>query len=240
MTKSTQTTVFLALAIVTGLWMYVFFRNGHVSVRPHSASDDSGIVFNQLLHNVSGASRGPADAGIQLVEFTDLQCPSCKQFQPTMERLLKENPDVRFVVQSFPLPMHPWAFKAASYAECVSGNGDLFWKFMAAVYDQQSSITLLNADQELTGIAGALGMDVPSIAACATRAETAAKVNKSIDLGKQVGVTGTPTLFINGRKLTAPGDFSYDQLNTMVRSAPRVHAGLRENPVAVSGRLFRK
>ena len=84
----------------------------------------------ELQKKVTGPTRGPANAPVLLVEFSDLQCPHCKEANPTIERLLNEDPNVRFVFQNFPLPSHNWALKAAAYSDCVGrASNDTFWKF---------------------------------------------------------------------------------------------------------------
>jgi protein-disulfide isomerase len=155
-----------------------------------------------LEKGVTGPSRGPKDAPVLIVEFGDLQCPACKAAQPTIEALVAAEPNARFVFQNFPLEMHNWAAKGAAYADCVGrASNDAFWKFVSKAYETQSDITAENADEKLTALADAAGVKGADIAACAAKPETKARVDASIALGKQVDVTGTPTLFINGRKI---------------------------------------
>ena len=100
--------------------------------------------------------------------------------------------------------MHNWAAKGAAYADCVGrASNDAFWKFVSKTYDTQSDITAENADEKLTTIADGAGVKGAEIAACAVKPETKARVDASIALGKSVDVTGTPTLFINGRRISS-------------------------------------
>ena len=154
----------------------------------------------ELERGAHGPSRGPANAAVTLVEFSDLQCPHCKEAQPTVEKLLTQEPNVRFISQNFPLQGHNWAFKGASYADCVAReNSAAYWKFVDSVYDQQQNITESNADEKLTQLATAAGANGKAAATCAAEPATRQRVEQSVDLGKAVGVTGTPTLFVNGR-----------------------------------------
>ncbi|HLK33685.1 MAG TPA: thioredoxin domain-containing protein [Terriglobales bacterium] len=174
----------------------------------------------ELQQGAHGPSRGPADAPVTLVEFSDLQCPHCKEAQPTLEKLLGEEPNVHFILQNFPLPSHNWAFKAASFADCVGReNNTAVWKFVDSVFAQQENITEANAGDKLTELATAAGVDGKATAACADQPATRARVEQSIALGKSVGVTGTPSLFINGRG-TSLG-IPYDALKAMVEFAAR-------------------
>jgi protein-disulfide isomerase len=156
----------------------------------------------KLIKGISGPSRGPADAPVTIVEFGDLQCPACKAAQSTIEGLIAAEPSARFVFQNFPLEMHNWAAKGAAYADCVGrASNDAFWKFVAKTYETQQDITEANADEKLTTIADGAGVKGTDIAACAVKPETKTRIDASIALGKSVDVTGTPTLFINGRKI---------------------------------------
>jgi len=169
-----------------------------------------------LDKKVTGPARGPASAAVTVVEFSDLQCPHCKEAAATIERLLAENSNIHFVFQNFPLPMHNWALKAADYADCVGrASNDAFWKFVSGVYAAQNDITAENADQKLTELAETLGLNSKEIAACAAKPETQARVEASVNLGKSLDVNATPTLFINGRPVGVNGN-NYDVLKQIV------------------------
>jgi protein-disulfide isomerase len=169
-------------------------------------ADPFAAARDQLKKEANGIARGPENAPLTIVEFSDLQCPHCKQAQPTVQRLLADEPNARFVFQQFPLPSHDWAAKAASYADCIGrSNADAFWKFVDATYNAQSEITQANADEKLNGLADSSGAKSADVAACAAKPDTKARIDKSIELGKAVDVTGTPALFINGRKISNLG-----------------------------------
>jgi protein-disulfide isomerase len=155
-----------------------------------------------LLKSINGPSRGPEKSTVTIVEFSDLQCPHCKEAQPVIDKLLTEEPNARFVFQNFPLPMHNWAAKAAAYADCVGrSSNDAFWKFVQGTFDEQANITESNADEKLTAVADAAGVKGADIAVCAAKPDTQTRIDRSVALGQSVGVTGTPTLFVNGRRI---------------------------------------
>jgi protein-disulfide isomerase len=159
-------------------------------------------AWQTLQRGINGTSRGPDKAPVTIVEFSDLQCPHCKDAQPVIDKLLTAEPNARFVFQQFPLPMHNWAAKGAAYADCIGRSSkDAFWKFVQGTYDEQANITESNADERLTGIADKAGAKGADIAVCAAKPDTKARIDKSIALGQSVGVTGTPTVFINGRRI---------------------------------------
>jgi protein-disulfide isomerase len=173
----------------------------------------------ELNKGVNGPSRGPADAPVTIVEFSDFQCPHCKEAAPIVEKLLAEEPKAHFVFQNYPLPSHNWAHKAAQYADCVGrASSDAFWKFVQKTFESQEQITDANVDEKLTAIANDSGVKGSDIATCATKPETFTRVEHSIALGKEAGVTGTPTIFINGRKIPNLG-IPMDTLKQLVEFA---------------------
>ncbi len=174
----------------------------------------------EVQKGASGPSRGPADAPVTIVEFSDLQCPHCKEAQPTLDKLLSEDKNVRVIFQNFPLPNHDWSSKAAAYADCVGrSSSDNFFKFVDSVFEAQSDINAGNADEKLTALADKVGVKGSDIAACAAKPETVARVEKSEALGKSFDVNSTPTMFINGRKVG--GGLDYDTLKKIVDFAAK-------------------
>lgn len=175
-----------------------------------------------LEKGITGPERGPKNAPVTIVEFGDLQCPACKAAQPTIESLVAAEPNVRFVFQNFPLEMHNWAAKGAAYADCVGrASSEAFWKFVSKTYETQADITAETADEKLTAIAVGVGLKGSEIAACAAKPETKAHVDASIALGKSVDVTGTPTLFINGRKVGSFDTRSTDAYKGLIEFAAK-------------------
>src|ERR1700693_2704510 len=175
-----------------------------------------------LTKGMNGPSRGPADAAVTVVEFSDLQCPHCKEAQPTIEKLIAEEKNARLVFQNFPLPSHDWASKAAYYGDCIGRTSpDAFWKYVASVYDAQNDITASNADEKLTAIAEQAGAKGPDTAACAAKPDTVARVQHSVALGTALEVTGTPTLFVNGRKISNVGGLPYEILKGLTEFAAK-------------------
>ena len=171
-----------------------------------------------LLAAAKGPSRGPANAALVIVDFSDLQCPHCKRAVPVVDKLLADNPNARLVFENFPLPSHDWAFKAASWADCIGReNQTAFWKFLNSVFDAQDQITAANADEKLRDAATAAGANAQTAAACSAEPATKARVEQSIQLGKEAGVTGTPTLFLNGRKIADVNGTPYEILNSIAK-----------------------
>ncbi len=185
-------------------------------------ADPYAPLRQELATRAHGPAKGPAGSRMTIVEFSDLQCPACKAAQPTIDQLLQDEPNARFIFQNFPLQdLHPWAFKAATYADCLGReNPDAFWKFISADYANQEQVTVENVDQKMKEFVTQAGGDANKVAACAALPSTAARVKESIKLGNDVGVTGTPTLYVNGRKIQSVSGMPYEMLKAIVERTP--------------------
>lgn len=171
-----------------------------------------------LLKQAFGPVRGSATPDVTLVEFADLECPACKAAQPVIDKLLSETPNARLIFQSFPLEqLHPWALEAASYLDCLSRTDNQeALTFIEAVYTHQSEITKENATEKLKGYVQLAKGDPAKVAACAATPETKARIEKGTELGRKLQITGTPTLFVNGRPINNLGGVPPDVLKSIV------------------------
>ena len=171
-----------------------------------------------LQQHADGPYRGSASKDLELVEFADFQCPHCKEAQPNMEKLVADFPKARIVFENYPLPQHPAAFGAASYGVCVGkqGGSDAFFNFAAAVFDGQDGLnTPDGATLTLNSAVTKVGLDPVKIAACAATPATKAIVDSSIQLAKDIGISQTPVLMVNGRQVPI-GGISYDVVKTII------------------------
>ncbi len=170
------------------------------------------------LKQAFGPTRGSATPEVTIVEFADLECPACKAAQPIVDRLLNDEPNARLIFQSFPLAqLHPWAMEAASYLDCIyRTDNQAAVTFLQTIYEHQGEITKENATEKLKEYTQQVKMDPAKVAACAATPATRERIQKGIDLGHALQVTGTPTLFINGRPVGNVGGVPYDTLKSLV------------------------
>jgi protein-disulfide isomerase len=149
-------------------------------------------------------SFGPPNAPVTIVEFGDLECPSCRAEAPILRELIPNlNPgQVRVVFKDYPLEsIHPWARAASIAARCIfRQNKDAFWKFFDWDYQNQDDINLENLKSKVLGWAGGNGIDASRLEQCIDSKATDAEVAQNITEGKAAGVKGTPTVFVNGVK----------------------------------------
>ena len=157
-------------------------------------------------------SKGAATAPVTLVEFTDYQCPSCAQTQPAIDRLAAEYGDrLRVVVRDFPLSIHDNALKAAEAAEAAREQGK-YWEYVALLFRNQSAL----GAQNLREYALAAGLDVARFDAALSSGKLVEKVQRDLLDGQRLGVSGTPTIFVNGRRVN---DRSYEGLKLRIEEA---------------------
>ena len=152
---------------------------------------------------------GPPSAAVEIVEFSDFQCPFCQRLTGTLEQLKSEyGGDIRLVFKDYPLPNHAQAFKAAEAGNCASQQGK-FWELHDTMFSRQSELGV----DDLKRHAGELGMDQAAFDACLDSGQFADHVNADLTLGQQYGVSSTPTVFINGRAVMGAMPFEvFDEI----------------------------
>jgi protein-disulfide isomerase len=165
--------------------------------------------YREMLQaGANGPAKGGTSKAMEFVEFSDFECPHCKEAQPIVAKLLADYPSAHFVYQDFPLThIHTEAFKASTHAYCVAktGGNDAFFNFSDALFEAQAGLTPTASDQTLKDAETKAGQDPAKISACAATPAAKEAVDASIALGDKVGVNQTPTLFVNGRALPING-----------------------------------
>ena len=190
-------------------------KDGHYMLRG-DLQDLNGDPLGETMRklNLQGAAyKGPADAKVVIVEFGDLECPSCRQLDYVLRSVLTKYPQVRLVFKDFPLEtIHPWAMTASITGRCVlQQSSDQFWKYHDAVYDNQDLISPENAYNKLLEFAVQAGASEDKLKPCIADPKTQELVRQSIAEGKSMDVTGTPTSFIDGRRLVGPDQALIEQ-----------------------------
>lgn len=169
------------------------------------------------LNKPGAASVGSADAPVTLVLFSDFECPFCSQMATGLRRdILPEAGDnVRLVFRNFPLPMHPWARLAADGAACARAQDEgYFWPIHDYLFDHQPDLTPDNVESKISERAAELdGFDPARFRSCIDARESAPSIEEDLALGNEMKVSATPTLFINGQKVTG---YRAEQIRTMI------------------------
>lgn len=202
-------TIILAL----GFFFSGFFARDWVNEEP--AQTPTPPVGNLVVGNVSAdddPTLGSEDAPVTIIQFSDFQCPfSRRYFSETEQLILSAYGDqVRYVFRDFPLTsIHPQAEKAAEAAQCAFDQGK-FWEYHGMLFQNQGA---LDADS-LKSYAATLGLDQTAFNLCIDSGKYAEEVAKDIADGRSYGVLGSPTFFINGRKVV--GALPYDTFQMVI------------------------
>jgi len=164
------------------------------------------VLLEAPRQNVSaakGAAKGPANAPIEIIEFSDFQCPFCLRANPTVTQVLKTYGDrVHFVYRHFPLGNHPNARPAAEASQCAAEQGK-FWEYHDTLFANPSKL----GDADLKQHAAGLGLDTKRFNACVDTHKYKAHVDADMTAGEEAGVSGTPAFFVNGRMLNGAQPF---------------------------------
>jgi len=143
-------------------------------------------------------TRGPSDAPIVLVEYTDYQCPFCMRVQPTITALMERyDGQIQHVFKNLPLPNHNQAQLAGEAAYCAQDQGQ-YWQFHDWLFQNQRTMNR----ETMIAQAGELGMDVEVFEACIEKQTYAGRVVSDAQEARSFGITGTPGFLVNGRVLS--------------------------------------
>ena len=155
-------------------------------------------------------AKGPADAPVTIVEFSDFECPFCSRVVPTLDRVKEEYGDrVRLVFKQYPLPSHANAQKAAEASLCAHDQGE-FWAMHDAMFADQGNL----GPDGLAAKAQEIGLEMEAFRQCLSSGKHEEAVKEDLDEGLAVGVSGTPAMFVNGRMIS--GAVPYEEIAQVV------------------------
>jgi protein-disulfide isomerase len=151
----------------------------------------------------SPSSFGPPNAKVQVVEFSDFQCPFCSQAATVVHQIKEKYGDkVRFTFRQFPLPMHPNA-KEAAEAALAAGTQGKFWEFHDRLFKNQSKLDRAALEEH----AKEAGLNLAAFKKSLDEHKFAPAVDADMKLGEKVQVNGTPSMFVNGTRVANPTNF---------------------------------
>lgn len=149
--------------------------------------------------------KGPAEAPIEIIEYSDFQCPACQKAQPELDKLFAAHPEkIRLIFHHFPLPMHRWAAIAHQSAECAHEQGK-FWEYHDRLYQHQKDwYAEANPVETYLRYAGEIGLNLDAFVTCLSSEKIKRRILEEKAIGEQLKVNSTPTFFINGERVVGP------------------------------------
>lgn len=185
----------------------------------YAMSTRANLPTPEVTVNEQDHVRGTVGGKVTLVEFGDLQCPACGAYEPIVRQVIADNAGtLQFVFKHFPLTqIHQNALLSAKASEAAALQGK-FWEMHDILYDKQTEWSgSLNARDMFVGYATTLGLDVEKFSTDLNNASIEEKIIAEYKEGVSLGVQGTPTFFLNGKKIDNPG--SVDAFNKLIKEA---------------------
>lgn len=194
--------------------------DGATAANLYEKSIEGGKFFPQYetpqmrFNTASSATLGPKDAKIELVVFEDFQCPFCSKLAPNLKLFQKNNPkDVKIVFKHMPLEsIHPEAMLASEASMAAHAQGK-FWEYHDKLYDNQQSLDRASLER----YAQELGLDMGKFKAALDGHTYKSAVTSDASEGQQAGISGTPTVYLNGYKYAGPRGYPPEGLEGVAR-----------------------
>ncbi len=182
----------------------------------------SGEV-ERIINTHDQPCSGPHDAPVTIVEYADLECPTCARLQPFLEQqvLPKYGDKVRIIYKDFPLPMHPWSRKAAIASQCAYQiDPSAVAAYRTSIFAHQDQINFANVRDQLLGLGEQAGINRLKLAACLDSEASLPRVEADLQEGNRLQVDSTPTCFINGQIFVGlePAEY-YKAIDTALKDA---------------------
>lgn len=173
----------------------------------------------KLLEADHSPTRGSANSTVTLVEFSDFQCPYCKQLEGYLSRARDEGLQFRVVFKQRPLPQHAWARQAAVLSSCAAQqSNDAFWRVHDLLFERQNSLSVSTLKDSVGQLLSTMnGIDLPTFESCASEDGMNHTLEADERVADEFHVKETPTIFINGSRRV--GLISFEDLKASINAA---------------------
>lgn len=181
---------------LTGLFLTLFLVLGMVAFRNFFLDLDIPAAYA-----ATAKAKGPVDAPVQIIEYSDFQCPACRYAQGILHEFEQKYGDqIRIIYRNFPLSGHQWSSVAHPCAECADAQGK-FWEYHDLLFENQPKWSgPQDPMPEFLGYAQQLGLDLDAFAACLSDESVRDRIAIEKQQGIDLKVRSTPTFFINGER----------------------------------------
>ncbi len=223
--QANQTNKFLVILLVLlgAFCMYLFSeiksikKGAAAGGTQQQAAPDAPVEVKAKKPQGDDHRRGSANARFVMVEYSDLECPFCKQLHPTMQKAMQEyGDDVAWIYRHFPLSFHAKAQKTGEATECAAelGGQEGFWKMVDAIYEKMPAVEV----SQLAQVAGELGMNAGAMQTCLDSNKYEKAVKDDQAEGVTAGVRATPTVVIfdtqTGKTKSLEGALPYESFKS--------------------------
>jgi protein-disulfide isomerase/rhodanese-related sulfurtransferase len=207
--------VLLVAAVLVGVPAFLLLARAEKL--PPTPTAPAAILDERLVRPDSHVYGNP-DSPVTVVEFGDFQCPYCRTAEKTAREIREAYArHVRFVFRQFPIAaIHPYAEKAAEASECAGEQGE-FWPAFDKLYEGQADLT----EAALKRYARELGLNMPRFNQCLSTGAMKPRVERDIEDARAIGVSRTPTFFIDGKKFE--GGLDYAQFSQLLNQQLALH-----------------
>ena len=174
-----------------------------VSVEPESVDTQMNSMLTQQSSALHAPTRGPNDARITLVVFSDFQCPYCSEFAEMGEKFRKDSPDkFRLIFRNAPLPAHDWAMPAARAGICISDQDPgAFWKFHDYLFFKQRTISVASLSSTVADfLTETPEVNKEKYSNCIASSFPQNRLEQDMADVRSLDIHGTPVVYINGRR----------------------------------------
>lgn len=227
--SSKFSTVFLVIVLVAMSFLAGSLFNSFRSEKPSGSGEETqptvanqpqaqpkagSLTDSQLADLVKSENvKGPEDAPIVMVEFSEYECPFCKRYvdEAYSQIMDKYGDKIRYYFRDFPLSFHPHAQQNAEAARCAGEQGDYFGYHDLLFANRDEWVSQTDATKTLVGYARELGLNAGQFESCLTSGKYTQAVKDDFTFGQSVGVSGTPAFFINGQFVSGAQPFSVFQ-----------------------------
>lgn len=223
-----------AIILAGVVWLFVA-RGGGATVADLPTPQEFVSLADQAEADPSvGIAMGPESAPVEVIEFVDYSCPHCASFAGFAGKLLRQNyvetanAPVRWVLYEYVLGNFPNSVPASIAARCAGDQGR-YWPMHDLLFAQQAGwYASANPFDQFEEIAERVGLDVGAWSACVSEGRHLEEIAASRKYGEQMGVSSTPTLFLNGQRIDLAGKEPYSYIEGLIKAA-------LESPSAAAG-----